>query len=307
MSVDTEYPRDMVGYGRDLPHPRWPGGARIAIQIALNYESGGESNILHGDRASEGALSDTPFPAMEGERNWLVESAYEYGSRRGVWRLFDLFQERGIKVSLFSVVMALERNPEVARAFAAAGHEIVSHGYRWIDYREVDEETERALMRRAVEGIERLTGARPVGWMTGRPSMRTRSLVVEEGGFLYDRDALNDELPYWVEVGGADHLVIPYSYETNDMRYGSTQGGFVTGRDFADYLCETFDQLYAEGASAPKLMPIGLHERTVGRPGRAHGLARFLDHALAHEGVWFATGREIAEHWRREFPAPGAR
>jgi allantoinase len=299
---DPAYPRDMVGYGRDAPHPRWPNDARVAIQIAVNYEAGAESNVLHGDRASEGALTDTPFPPLVGERNRLVESAYEYGSRRGIWRLFELFEERRIKVSLFGVVMALERNPAVARAFHEAGHEIVSHGYRWIDYRDVDEVTERDLMRRAVAGIERLTGERPVGWMTGRPSMRTRELVVEEGGFLYDRDALDDELPYWVHVGGRDHLVIPYSYETNDMRYGSATGGFVTGRDFCDYLCDAFDQLYAEGATKPKLMSIGLHERTVGRPGRAHGLARFLDHALGHERVWFATGREIAEHWRREFP-----
>jgi peptidoglycan/xylan/chitin deacetylase (PgdA/CDA1 family) len=296
------YPRDMVGYGRDAPHPRWPGDARIAIQSAINYESGAESNVLHGDRASEGALTDTPFPPVTGERLALVESAYEFGSRVGIWRLLDMVEERAIKVSLFGVVQALERNPEVATAFARAGHEIVSHGYRWIDYREVDEATERDLMRRAVEGIVRLTGERPVGWMTGRPSSRTRRLVVEEGGFLYDRDALNDELPYWVDVDGHDHLVVPYSYETNDMRYGSATGGFVTGRDFADYLCDAFDQLYAEGARRPRLMPVGLHERTVGRPGRAHGLARFLDHALAHEGVWFATGREIAEHWRREFP-----
>jgi peptidoglycan/xylan/chitin deacetylase (PgdA/CDA1 family) len=296
------YPRDMVGYGRDAPHPRWPGDARIAIQIAINYESGAESSVLHGDRASEGALTDTPFPPVTGERLALVESAYEFGSRVGIWRLLDMVEERAIKVSLFGVVQALERNPEVATAFARAGHEIVSHGYRWIDYREVDEATERDLMRRAVEGIVRLTGERPVGWMTGRPSSRTRRLVVEEGGFLYDRDALNDELPYWVDVDGHDHLVVPYSYETNDMRYGSATGGFVTGRDFADYLSDAFDQLYAEGARRPRLMPVGLHERTVGRPGRAHGLARFLDHALAHEGVWFATGREIAEHWRREFP-----
>ena len=296
------YPRDMVGYGRDAPHPRWPGDARIAVQIAVNYEAGAESSVLHGDRGSEGALTDTPFPPVPGERLALVESAYEFGSRVGIWRLLDMLEERAIKVSLFGVVQALERNPEVATAFARAGHEIVSHGYRWIDYRDVDEATERDLMRRAVEGIVRLTGERPVGWMTGRPSSRTRRLVVEEGGFLYDRDALNDELPYWVEVDGRDHLVVPYSYETNDMRYGSATGGFVTGRDFADYLCDAFDQLYAEGARRPRLMPVGLHERTVGRPGRAHGLARFLDHALAHEGVWFATGREIAEHWRREFP-----
>lgn len=296
------YPRDLAGYGRDAPDPRWPDGARIAVQIAVNYEAGAESNILHGDRASEAALTDTPFGPLVGGRNLLVESAYEYGSRVGIWRLLDMIEARGIKVSLFGVVQALERNPDVATAFHGAGHEIVAHGYRWIDHAELDEATERDFMRRAVEGIARLTGERPVGWMTGRPSMRTRSLVVEEGGFLYDRDALNDELPYWVDVDGRDHLVIPYSYETNDMRYGSATGGFVTGRDFGDYLCDAFDQLYAEGARRPRLMPIGLHERTVGRPGRAHGLARFLDHALSHEDVWFATGREIAEHWRREFP-----
>jgi allantoinase len=300
--TDPGYPRDMVGYGRDAPHPRWPGDARIAISIAVNYEAGAESNILHGDATSEGALTDTPFPPMPGERNVLVESAYEFGSRRGIWRLLDIIQERRIRVSLFGVVLALERNPEVARAFHEAGHEIVAHGYRWIDHRSLDEATERELMQRAVAGIERLTGERPVGWMTGRPSMRTRALVVEEGGFLYDRDALDDELPHWVQVDGRDHLVIPYSYETNDMRYGSATGGFVTGRDFADYLCDAFDQLYAEGATRPGLMTVGLHERTVGRPGRAHGLVRFLDHALAHDRVWFATGREIAEHWRREHP-----
>ena len=275
--MNADYPRDMVGYGRDAPNPRWPGGARIAIQIAVNYEAGAESNVLHGDRASEGALTDTPFPPLVGERNALVESAYEYGSRVGIWRLLDMVEQRRIKVSLFAVVQALERNPDVAVAFAQAGHEIVSHGYRWIDYRETDEATERELMRRAVAGIERLTGERPVGWMTGRPSLRTRALVVEEGGFLYDRDALNDELPYWVQVEGRDHLVIPYSYETNDMRYGSATGGFVTGRDFADYLCDAFDQLYAEGANRPRLMPVGLaraHRRAPGPRARARPVPR---------------------------------
>ncbi len=298
------YPRDLIGYGRSLPDPQWPGNARLAMQFAVNYEAGGESNILHGDAASEGALSDTPFGPLVGRRNWLVESAYEYGSRRGIWRLFDLFQQRRLKVCLFGVVMALERNPEVARAFASAGHEIVAHGYKWIDHAELSEDEERAYMARAVAGIERITGIRPVGWMTGRPSMRTRELVVQEGGFLYDRDALNDELPYWVRVQGCDHLVIPYSYESNDMRFGSTQGGFVTGRDFCEHLTDAFDQLYEEGATQPKLMAIGLHERTVGRPARARGLARFLDHVLAHDRVWVATGREIAEHWRRVHPPP---
>lgn len=296
------YPRDLIGYGRKLPDPQWPGGARLAIVFAVNYEAGGESNILHGDAASEGALSDTPFPAQLGRRNWLVESAYEYGSRRGIWRLFDLFQQRQMKVCLFGVVMALERNPEVARAFAEAGHEIVAHGYKWIDHAELSEADERAYMARAVAGIERIIGKRPVGWMTGRPSMRTRELIVEEGGFLYDRDALNDELPYWVRVHERDHLVIPYSYESNDMRFGSSQGGFVTGRDFCEHLTDAFDQLYEEGAVQPKLMSIGLHERTVGRPARARGLAQFLDHVRARSDVWVATGQEIAEHWRRVHP-----
>ncbi len=297
------YPRDMVGYGRDAPHPRWPGDARIAVQIAVNYEAGAESSVLHGDRGSEGALTDTPFPPVPGERLALVESAYEFGSRVGIWRLLDMLEERAIKVSLFGVVQALERNPEVATAFARAGHEIVSHGYRWIDYRDVDEATERDLMRRAVEGIVRLTGERPVGWMTGRPSS-AHPPARRRGGRvpLRPRRAQRRAALLGARSDGRDHLVVPYSYETNDMRYGSATGGFVTGRDFADYLCDAFDQLYAEGARRPRLMPVGLHERTVGRPGRAHGLARFLDHALAHEGVWFATGREIAEHWRREFP-----
>jgi peptidoglycan/xylan/chitin deacetylase (PgdA/CDA1 family) len=299
------YPRDLIGYGRELPHAQWPNDARIAIVIAVNYETGGEMSILHGDRASEAALSDTPFPSYVGERSMLVESSYEFGSRRGIWRLFDIFQERSIRVNLFGVVMALERNPEVARAFAEAGHEIVAHGYRWIDYREVSEQQERELMQRAIEGIESLTGRRPAGWMTGRPSVNTRRRVVEHG-FEYDRDALNDELPYGVEVEGRPHLVIPYSYDVNDMRYGSTQGGFVTGEDFYTYLRETFDQMYAEGATRPKLMSIGLHERTVGRAGRAWALTRFLDYVLEHDGVWFASGKEVADHWKSVHPYQGS-
>lgn len=299
----SDYPRDLIGYGRDLPDPQWPGGARLAVQIAVNYEIGAESSVLHGDSRSETALTDGPFSAVEGERHWLAESAFEYGSRRGIWRLFDLLTERDMRVCLFGVGMALERNPAVARAFAEAGHEVVAHGYKWVDHAAMTEEQEREYLHRAVAVIESLTGQRPVGWMTGRPSLRTRRLIVEEGGFLYDRDALNDELPYWVSVEGKSHLVIPYSFETNDMRFGSEQGGFVTGRDFCDYLTDAFDQLYAEGASQPKLMSIGLHDRTVSRPGRAHGLARFLDHVCSRDDVWVATGREIAEHWRRVHPA----
>lgn len=294
------YPRDMVGYGRSPPDPKWPGGARLALLVAVNYESGGEMSVLHGDQASEAALSDTPFPSYEGDRSLLVESSYEFGSRRGIWRLLRIIQERQIKVTLFGVGMALERNPDVARAFADGGHEILAHGYRWIDHRSLTEGQERDYMRRAIDVIERLTGQRPVGWMTGRPSINTRRLVVENG-FEYDRDALNDELPYWVEVEGNQHLVIPYSFVDNDMRYGSTQGGFITGDHFFQVLRETFDVLYAEGAYEPKLMSVGLHERTVGRPGRAGAVARFLDYVLDHN-VWICTGKDVADHWRVVHP-----
>lgn len=301
MQSTTDYPRDMVGYGRHLPDPQWPGGARLAILVTINYEAGGESNILHGDEASEGVLSDTPIPALVGERSVMVESSYEFGSRRGIWRLFDLVESRGIHINLFGVVMALERNPEVASVFAEAGHEIVAHGYRWIDHRKLSEEHERSLMQQALDGIERLTGERPVGWMTGRPSLNTRRLVVE-AGLRYDRDALNDELPYWVDVEGKSHLVIPYSYDVNDMRYGE-QGGFVTGEHFYSYLKESFDTLYSDGRTAPRMMSIGLHDRIAGRPGRAGSIARFLDYALERGDVWFCTGREVADHWRSVHPA----
>ncbi len=304
-AAGAEYPRDLIGYGPSPPDPQWPNGARLAVSIAVNYEVGAEMNILHGDARSESLLSEAPYPSYVGERCMIVESAYEYGSRCGIWRLFDMIQARGIKVSLFGVVMALERNPDVARAFAAAGHEVVAHGYRWIDFRGASEQDEREDMGRAMEGIERLTGQRPAGWMTGRPGTSTRRLLVEQG-FEYDRDAINDDLPYWTEVADKPHLVIPYAFDTNDMRYASAQGGFATGDDFYAYLRDTFDQLYEEGATDPKLMSIGLHDRVVGRPGRARGFARFLDYALEHSGVWFCTGRDLADHWRRVHP-PGTK
>jgi allantoinase len=299
-----DYPRDLVGYGRNLPDPHWPGEARIAICIAVNYEVGGESSVLHGDSASEFVLSDTPFPAYEGVRHELVESAFEFGSRRGIWRLLEILESRGIRSNLFGVGMALERHPDVPLAFAEAGHEIVAHGYRWIDYREMPIEQERDYMRRAIAAIERITGSRPTGWMTGRPSPNTRRLIVENG-FSYDRDSLSDELPYWVEVDEKPHLVVPYSFDANDMRYG-TPGGFITGEDFYQYLKETFDQMYAEGETSPKMMSMAVHDRIVGRAGRANAFARFLDYAQGHEGVWFATGNDIAEHWRTQYPHPGA-
>jgi putative urate catabolism protein len=301
-----EYPRDLVGYGAKLPDPQWPSGARLALQIALNYEAGGELSVLHGDATSEGMLTDSGFPAVRGMRSMLVESSFEYGSRRGVWRLLRMFEERKIKVSVFAVAMGFGRTPEVARAMVEAGHEIVSHGWRWIDYQHVPAAVERKHIRLAVETITKVTGRRPLGWMTGRPGPNTRRLLMEEGGFLYDRDALNDELPYWVEVEGKPHLVIPYSYETNDNRFDGNVG-FSTAADFFTYMKDAFDVLYAESATEPKMMSLGLHDRLIGRPARARGLADFLDYVLARPDVWICRGIDIAEHWRRHHPPPTTR
>ena len=295
------YPRDMVGYGASPVDPMWPGGARLALQIALNYEAGGELNVLHGDETSETLLTDFGLAPVRGGRSVLAETAFEYGSRRGVWRLLRLFAERDMRVSVFAVVMGLMRNPEAAEAMVEAGHEIVSHGWRWIDYQNVPIEVEREHVRLAVEGITELTGARPVGWMTGRPGPNTRPLVVEEGGFLYDRDALNDELPYWVEVAGKPHLIVPNSFETNDNRWDAN-AGFSTSDDFFVYMKDAFDVLYAEGEDEPKMLTLGLHDRLIGRPARSAGLARFLDYVGGHDKVWVCTGADIARHWITHHP-----
>jgi putative urate catabolism protein len=300
----TDYPRDMIGYGRNPPQVAWPGGARIAVQIVLNYEEGGESSILHGDDASEIFLSDiigaVPFV---GQRHMSMESLYEYGSRAGFWRLMRLFEERRIPITIFAVAMALERNPDAARAMVEHGHEVASHGWRWINYQDVPEATEREHMRRAVAAIERLTGQRPLGWYTGRTSPRTQALVVEHGGFLYDADSYADDLPYWVEVSGQDHLIVPYTLEANDMRFATAQG-FNSGDQFFAYLRDSFDVLYAEGARAPKMMSVGLHCRIAGRPGRFAALRRFLDHVQAHDRVWICRRIDIAQHWRANHPPP---
>jgi putative urate catabolism protein len=300
------YPRDLVGYGRTPPDPKWPGGTRIALQIVMNFEEGGERSILHGDEGSEAFLHEVAGTRpLYGVRNLQIESTYEYGTRVGFWRLMRLFEQRGIKVSVFAVAMALERHPEAARAIVETGHEIVSHGWRWIDYQFVGEEVEREHIRRAVESITKLTGSRPLGWYTGRLSPSTRRLVVEEGGFLYDSDAYNDDLPYWVEVGATPHLVIPYTLDNNDMKFGTLQG-FSTGEDFFGYLRDAFDVLYAEGATQPKMMSVGLHMRLVGRPGRFAALERFLDHVQRRDGVWICRRIDIARHWIANHPHDGA-
>ena len=297
------YPRDLVGYGEHPPHAQWPGGARLALQIVMNWEEGGERSILHGDEGAESYLHEVPGTApLEGVRNLQIESTYEYGTRAGLWRLLRLFRERSIAISVFAVGMAVERHPQAARAIVEAGHEVVSHGWRWIDYQFVSEEVEREHLRLAVASFERATGSRPLGWYTGRLSPNTRRLVVEEGGFLYDADAYNDDLPYWVEVAGRPHLVVPYTLDNNDMKFG-TLHGFSTGDEFFAYLRDAFDVLYAEGAERPKMMSVGLHMRLVGRPGRIAGLTRFLDHVQRHDAVWICRRVDIARHWIARHPA----
>jgi len=299
---DPMIARDLVGYGETLPDPRWPGGARIAVNFNLNIEGGSESTLANGDAVSEGMLNDIGVPAKTGQRSPLVESVFEYGSCRGAWRLLDIFQKFEVPISVLGVARALQQNPELARACVARGHEMVSHGYRWIDYADVDEATEREHIRRAVEILTELAGSRPLGWMTGRPGINTRRLVAEEGGFLYDRDSLADELPYWIAAANGPHLVIPYSYEANDNRFNEN-AGFSTAQDFFEYMRDAFDLLHAEGvAGSPKLLSIGLHDRLIGRPGRAVGLIKLLQHMKGFDGVWFCRGIDIAQHWRAEFP-----
>ncbi len=299
----NDYPRDLVGYGPEVPPVNWPGGARLALQFVLNYEEGGENCILHGDSASEAFLSEiVGAQAWPGQRHMSMESIYEYWSRVGVWRLLDLFERKSVPITLFGVAMALERNPQVAEAVMKAGHEICSHGYRWIDYRDVPDEIEREHLHKAIEIIQRLTGERPLGWYTGRTSENTRRLVVEEGGFLYDADDYNDDLPFWTQVQGTDHLVVPYTLDANDMRFATPQG-FNSGEQFLGYLRDAFDTLYEEGARTPRMMSVGLHCRLAGRPGRIRAVEKFIDHALGHEGVWFCRRIDIARHWCTHHPA----
>jgi putative urate catabolism protein len=302
----SAYPRDMVGYGAAPPHPHWPGGARLALQFVINYEEGGENCVLHGDPASEAFLSEiVGAQALPGVRHMNMESIYEYGSRVGFWRLHRLFAARGIPATVFAVAMAIERNPAAVAAMQAAGWEIASHGYRWIDYQFLPEALEREHLVRAIEIHARATGERPLGWYLGRCSPNTRRLVAEEGGFLYDADSYADELPYWERVEGRLQLIVPYTLDANDMRFATSQG-FNSGDQFFAYLKDSFDLLHAEGAERPRMMSVGLHCRLAGRPGRAAALARFLDYARRHDGVWFCRRIDIARHWRALHPPTGA-
>ncbi len=299
------YPRDLVGYGRTSPDPSWPGGARLCVQFVVNYEEGGESSILHGDNASEAFLSEiggaVPWPR---QRHMNMESIYEYGARVGFWRLHRLFTERGLPVTVFGVATALARNPEAVAAMQEAGWEISSHGYKWLEYKDYTREAERKHILEAIRIHTEVTGARPLGFYQGRSAEHTVPLVMEEGGFLYSADSYADELPYWISGPHGPQLVIPYTLDANDMRF-SAAAGFGSGTDFFDYLKDSFDLLYAEGATAPKMMSVGLHPRIVGRPGRAAALARFLDYVAGHEGVWVARRVDIARHWIARHPPAG--
>jgi len=297
--MPERYLRDMVGYGRTTPDPKWPNRARLAVQFVINYEEGGENCILHGDDVAEAFLSEIiGAEPLSGVRHMNIESIYEYGSRAGFWRLHRMFTERGIPVTIYGVAMALERNPEAVAAMVAADWEIASHGWRWIDYKSFEEAVERQHLQKAIAIHTRVTGSRPLGWYTGRNSPNTRRLVVEEGGFLYDADSYADDLPYWVHDYSKPHLVIPYTLDNNDMRFATYQG-FNSGDQFFAYLRDAFDVLYAEGETAPKMMSVGLHCRLVGRPGRAAALARFLDYVQQHERVWLCRRIDIARHWHQ--------
>jgi putative urate catabolism protein len=301
--MKTPYPRDLVGYGARPPQAKWPGKARLALQFVLNYEEGGENSVLHGDPASEAFLSEIvgaqPVPAA---RHMSMESLYEYGSRVGVWRILELFKRHRMPLTVYGVAMALERNPAAVEAFLAAGHEIASHGWRWINYQHVPIDEEREHMRRAIEIHKRLTGERPLGWYTGRTSPKTRRLVVEDGGFLYDADDYSDDLPWYDRRYGKPQLVVPYTLDANDMRFATPQG-FNSGEQFFQYLKDSFDALYAEGARTPRMMSVGLHCRLAGRPGRIASLERFLAYAAKKPRVWIARRIDIARHWLKENPA----
>jgi putative urate catabolism protein len=309
----TSYPRDLIGYGRTPPHPRWPNAARVAVQFVLNHEEGAENSVLHGDAASETFLSEIMGALAFPMRHMTMESLYEYGSRAGLWRVLRAFEARRLPLTIFAVAQALQRHPEALAAYRELGHEIACHGLRWISYQDIDEATERAHIAEATRIMTDLCGSAPLGWYTGRDSPNTRRLVVEHGGYLYDSDSYADDLPYWTRVQtlrdgvaqSAQRLVVPYALDSNDMRFVTVQG-FNSGTQFFDYLKDAFDVLYREGnpdgLDVPKMLSIGLHARLAGRPARVAALERFLDHVLAHEHVWICRRIEIAQHWIATHP-----
>ena len=302
----NDYPRDLIGYGATPPHADWPDNAKIAVQFVLNYEEGAENNVLHGDSGSEQFLSEIVGAASYPDRHMSMESIYEYGSRAGVWRILREFENRGLQLSVFGVAMALQRHPELTRTLVELGHEIACHGLRWIHYQNIDETTEREHMQQALGIIKQLSGESPLGWYTGRDSPNTRRLVVEQGGLLYDSDYYGDDLPFWKKVKTSDgevknHLVIPYTLDTNDMRFATPQG-FNSGEQFFQYLRDSFDVLYAEGEDRPKMLSVGMHCRLLGRPGRFAALQRFLDYVQGHERVWICRRIDIARHWIERHP-----
>ena len=300
------YPRDLVGYGRNPPHAQWPGQARIAVQFVLNYEEGGENAVLHGDAGSEQFLSEMFNPASYPDRHLSMEGIYEYGSRVGVWRILREFEKRDLPLTVFGISMALERHPELTAAFVELGHEIACHGWRWVHYQGMDEALEREHMLKGIEILKKLTGEMPAGWYTGRDSPNTRRLLVDQGGFEYDSDYYGDDLPFWMRVQRSDgqvvpHLVVPYTLDSNDMRFSLPQG-FSQSEDFFTYLRDSFDTLYAEGDESPKMLSVGMHCRLLGRPGRMVALQRFLDHIAKHDRVWVCRRVDIARHWKKVHP-----
>jgi allantoinase len=301
--MSTAFPRDLIGYGGNPPDPKWPNGARLALNIVLNYEEGSEAS-MDDDGFTETGLIEMPGPDVKG-RDLAAESMFEYGSRIGFWRIMRLLQERNLPMTIFGCALALERHPPAAAAIRQAGFDVCCHGWRWIKHYELDEATEREHIRRAVESLRKSVGERPIGWYCRyAPSLNTRRLLVEEGGFLYDSDAYNDELPYWVQVGDTPQLIVPYRMTNNDSKY--MRNGMTTADHFFSLCRDAFDMLYAEGKTQPKMMSVGLHMRISGHPARATGLARFLDHVLKHPDVWVCRRSDIARHWREHHPAPSA-
>ena len=298
--MKKKYPRNMIGFGSKTPTIKWPNNAKLALQIVLNYEEGSENSVLHNDKYSETFLSEIIGAQPVKGRHINMESVYEYGSKRGFWRIHELFQENKIPVTVFGVGMALEKNPEICNAIKNSDYEVASHGWRWIDYQNISKTNEKKHMQLAIQSIKKIFGQRPLGWYTGRCSPNTRDLVAEEGGFLYDSDSYSDDLPYWETRGSKKQLVIPYTLDNNDMRFATNQG-FNSGDQFYTYLKDSFDTLYGEGNTKPKMMSVGLHCRLVGRPGRIQSLKRFLQNVKKHEDVWVCKRIDIAKHWIKNY------